>query len=356
MKASLIQNSLKEYYQELSNDSKAFNLGTQKHYLLADKIICINYANSLLFSHLSSAISHLEVNNSTESADLTLWVFDSASPPQVPRELILEETMHMKQTESHPIFYFNGEDYLLTYQLNNGLREIQFFNKRNREAFVWIRDIKEVLTDTSEVLTSPFRTIFAWFFSLHDKVLLHSAGAGEEDGGVLFIGPGGSGKTTSALSCLASGYKFSGDDSILVSAQENPIGYSVYKSARLFKNDLDYFQPFRNLVLNPNDPPDEKVRFLLNEDTSKKLLSAFPIKAIIAPTIIEKDKAPLLEAIKPAEALRILAPSTLLHIPGQNQKTLHNLAKIVSSIPCYRLTLNGRTGTGDIIRKLLVKH
>lgn len=353
MKASLRQTLLENYYREFSKEGKAIGSPLQKTYFLADKIIRINYANSLLFSHLSSAIEHLEIENSIKTADMTLWVFDFNSPPQIPMEFRQEESTHRIEGQSHPIFYSSSNDYLLAYQLKHGIREVQLLNKHNCEAIIWVRDVQEILTDSSEVFTSPFRTIFAWFFGLHNKVLLHSAGIGNENGGAIFIGPGGSGKTNSALSCLASGYKFAGDDSILVSTQDNPIAYSLYRSARLFKNDLAYFQTFGHSILNLDDSPDEKVRILLNEKTSEKLLSAFPIKAIIAPTINKQIRSPLLETIKPAEALRILAPSTLLHTPGQNQRTLHNLAKIITSKPCYRLTLGDRCKTGEIIRNLL---
>lgn len=357
MKASCIQSLLEDSYGEFRAAAKSIDDQFQYSYLIAGKNIVITFGSAALYSILSPAIKHLKTTFTSTKPDLNIRIFDSQSypaiTPTIPKELRELGYQQETVTKSLPIFYFSSEGYSLAYQTRDGVSQVNFFDKQNSEAILWIRDIDETLATTSEALASPFRIIFAWYFGLYDKVILHSAGVGTTDGGVLFIGAGGSGKTSSALSCLSSGLKFAGDDSILVDVSAEPQAFSLYSSARLFPSDLRFFDLFSEAIQPFDSKPNEKVRLSLADNCSEMLISSFPIKAIIAPKINENQRSPLLETINPAEALRILAPSSLLHAPGQNQETFHLLAKIVNLIPCYRLTMGNRVEIGAKVTDLL---
>src|SRR5690349_22946983 len=53
---------------------------------------------------------------------------------------------------------------------------------------------------------SPLRSLLRWVLAAHGLHLLHAAAVGTPDGrGVLLCGPGGAGKSTTALAFLAAG-------------------------------------------------------------------------------------------------------------------------------------------------------
>ncbi len=360
MKANQIESLLDRSYREFSVAAKSIDTQFLFSYLIGGKVIRINFANQIVCSVLSPAIEHLRTTKPPEKIDLDIRIYDSKSYPsltaEIPKEIRALGLRQETEANSRPIFYFGSNNYSLAYQTRDGVSEVNFFDKQNMEAVFWIRDINETLVATSEVITAPFRTIFAWFFSLHDKVILHSAGVGSPEGGILLIGPGGSGKTSSALSSLHSGLKFAGDDSILVSLGVEPHAYSLYSSARLFTSDLRYFDFFNPAIERIDAEAKEKSRLLLAESFSEMLIPSFPIKAIIAPIICEHQEQPLLEVISPAESLRILAPSSLLHIPGQNQATFHSMVSVVNAIPSFRLYLGNRGEIGPKVYELLSKQ
>jgi len=60
-----------------------------------------------------------------------------------------------------------------------------------------------------------------WWHALHCGLLLHASAVSHNDGGYLFLGKGGSGKTTVSLLSLDDGKKVLGDDLVVLSEQDD---------------------------------------------------------------------------------------------------------------------------------------
>ncbi len=172
----------------------------------------------------------------------------------------------------------------------------------------------------------------------HHRQLTHAAAIGTSKGGVLLIGKGGSGKSTTALSCINSGFFYVSDDYCLLTTDPVPYVYSLYNSAKL---DADNIQKFPNLapaISNTDHLDSEKALFFLYEYCSEKMATGFPIRAILLPRVSGHPETKLTPA-SPAESLTALAPSTIFQLPGAGVAAFQIMVRLVQQIPCYTLEL-----------------
>ena len=68
--------------------------------------------------------------------------------------------------------------------------------------------------------------------------MVHAAAVGDESGGVLLVGRGGSGKSTTALSCLGTQVGYLADDYCLVEMVEGPRVHSLYTSGKANRGSI----------------------------------------------------------------------------------------------------------------------
>lgn len=168
----------------------------------------------------------------------------------------------------------------------------------------------------------------------------HAALVAEHGRGVLLPGMGGSGKSTTALCCLEAGLSYLGDDYTALEerAEGGFVGHSLYGSSHLEPHHLRRFPRLRDHARPPQDPREDKSLVLLPALYPGGFLPAAPIAAIALPRVadIRSTRARRCGA---AEALRALAPSTILMIPGRGAAGLAALARLVAAVPAYRLEL-----------------
>jgi hypothetical protein len=91
----------------------------------------------------------------------------------------------------------------------------------------------------------PLRRAIATWARAKGLVTVHAATVAEDGYGLLVVGPGGSGKSTTALSWIARGGHSAGDDYILLEATVPPIAHSMFATMRLH---LDHAQHFDGLL------------------------------------------------------------------------------------------------------------
>ena len=176
---------------------------------VAQHRIRLVFAGESLVGKLLPALAHLVIENPDGQAVAgTLHIWDSNST-EVAMPPAPVGTAHL--TDRGDIWGFGGG--------------------RIRAAFHWIECSINVLdretatgvfvVERSDALpfwtkASPLRTLLHWLMELHGYQLLHAAGFGTADGGVLLTGPGGGGKSTAALSALRDGLRYVGDDYLIV--------------------------------------------------------------------------------------------------------------------------------------------
>jgi energy-coupling factor transporter ATP-binding protein EcfA2 len=153
-----------------------------------------------------------------------------------------------------------------------------------------------------------------------------------ENKGLLINGPSGSGKSTLALLCLLNGYPMLADDVVLV--EERSI-FSVYKYAKVdtAKNPLDISQI---QTFKMEDSPDSKAIINL-ENFGAKFMKESPLSAVILPIFAHLNH---FEKLSPKVALELMAPNSMREIMGGTANSFKRIARIINSVPVFRLALS----------------
>ncbi len=226
-----------------------------------------------------------------------------------------------------------------------------FMSERFRSAFHW-SEWSVNLMDTASATaifwvrradalpywsrSSPLRTLFHWLLERRGCQLLHAACIGTEDGAVLIIGRGGVGKSTTALTALAQGMRYIGDDYVVVQLAPEPIAWSLYSTAKLHHQQSAGLAELAALIVN--DPDDEKAVIELYPAYATQLAVSLPLRAVLTPRITPQshtDFAPLARAVLRQAA----AFTTMTQLPHAGRRNYEMIERIVTDLPglCIRL-------------------
>jgi hypothetical protein len=173
----------------------------------------------------------------------------------------------------------------------------------------------------------------------HQDVQIIHAGLVCQDGrGVLFVGRSGSGKSTAALACLCSDFKFLSEDYVGLQARPNGgfLGHSLYSSVFLDTEHLARFASLAPYVMAGRPPHELKSVVLLSQPFPDRLERAVPITVLIAPHVVEGSTSSL-RPISKGQALLALGVGSLLQIPSPGVSGIDKLRQLVDQVPCYGL-------------------
>lgn len=203
-----------------------------------------------------------------------------------------------------------------------------------RMAMFWVPDAR-----TQQA--APARTLLHWILSQHGRRLVHAAAVAPpgSDIGVLLAGAGGSGKSTTAMLCLGAGFHYAGDDYTAVSqpdATNGPRAHSLFATAKLTATSLALL-PFLTPGIRLAPTKDEKGVIDLNAICPERLADSIALGAVIVPQV--RGGKTGVRRISQAEALRALAPTTLLQLPGSGNDTFRDLSRLAASLPAWSLDL-----------------
>jgi hypothetical protein len=203
---------------------------------------------------------------------------------------------------------------------------------------------------------SPLRRQLSWALG-PDALFVHAAVVGEPTGVAMVMGPSGAGKSTTSLACLRAGMGFLGDDYCIVRGSP-PVAHRLYSSARLLDDDVRHFDDFLEptslgaAAPDPDFPDVTKALFLLRSDGPQRLLDSAPVRMVLVPE--RGDGKPSIEPMRVTEALRSVAPSSLWQMSIAPEQELAALARLLTSVPCYRLRLSpDRAANPEVIREAL---
>jgi hypothetical protein len=198
---------------------------------------------------------------------------------------------------------------------------------------------------------APMRHLLSLWFGSQGRYLFHGAAVGESEGGVLILGAGGSGKSTTALACLEDGMAYAGDDRCLLSMDGLPHVYSLYGTAKLL--DINQFPSFAPVVDMDGNTCNEKAMYRLHRLSDNTLHCGFALRAILL-AHIEDIQETRISPASHARGFLELAASGALHLPKMRIQALCCFNSVARQLPVYDLTLGANIrSTPDAIRKLL---
>lgn len=171
---------------------------------------------------------------------------------------------------------------------------------------------------------------------------LHAGLVGRGEDGILLGGPGGSGKTTTALSCLQAGMAYLSDDYVVVDPNPGgaPVCHSVYCSAHVEPRHLQRFPGLLPHAIPGKLAREDKSLLLLSDLPGAVLRSSVRLRAIVFPQVVDAPISRYRSASR-AQALLRLAPSSLglLPYPMAMGDGFKALSALVDRVPVYWLDL-----------------
>lgn len=290
-----------------------------------------------LFESLTAAFEHLDAPAS-EAPALTIRAWDTASTGVKPPSPPWSNDAFRERGEIRHDFGFQA-----AFNMMSGVLSVL----DGDEATLWVRDASALpLWETA----APLRTLFGWWVPTVGGQLAHGAAVGTEHGGVLLAAQGGSGKSTTALSCLDAGMRYAGDDYVVLTHGASPSVYSLYASAKLVPANLEARLPHLASLAqeagaeSPGASPFDKVVLMLHEHYAEQVVESMPLRAIVVPHIAD-DGRTALSPLSARDVLQALAPTTVFQLPGSNAGSLELLSDIVTRVPGYALAVGTHLAT-----------
>jgi hypothetical protein len=171
--------------------------------------------------------------------------------------------------------------------------------------------------------------------------LIHAGLISKNGKGVLLAGAGGSGKSTTALTCLETGYRYLSDDLLGLQAPADGhfIGHSLYNSTYLDADHLTRFSKLGRHAVKNGDNAEDKLLVLLAEIFPGRLERAANINVIALPRVSHQSESAFSLAPK-SKALFALAPSTRNVNKVLGMTDFEALVQLVERVPSYWLDLS----------------
>lgn len=296
---------------------------------IGPSLVRFNFLGKELLPIFFKAFHHLEVTQLREEDSIglviNLWDVSSTGAAIISPPWKSETPHHLGLIES-----FSNEGIFTLQQPGSGA--IYMYHEEKCQANYCVFSKQNIPYWESDF---PLRMIFHWFFKNSSLQPVHSAVVGTHQGGLMLVGKGGSGKSTTTLSCLQSSLKIAGDDYVLIDTNTKR-AYSLFNICKLSPQSLQLLKHKHIAEERLSGPIDGKFRIALEGEND--MLHEVPIKAILLPQVSYHTETTIIPC-SAAESLLALSPTTLFQLPGLRELAFKKMSDLVRSIPNYHLLL-----------------
>lgn len=241
-----------------------------------------------------------------------------------------------------------GTNLRATWDFNRSM--IQVIDVESGKAVVIVANAEEV---PKWEYTFPLRFILHWWSTAHNEVLLHAGGVGNENGGALLLGVGGSGKSTTSLACSEAGLKLAGDDFVMVGLGESPVIHSLYSTAKLNDASTSWFPNLEGQMKFNIDADNEKNIFFGSQLGLERFTANLPLKMMFRLEKTGRSETTIVPATS-GEIFKACSANTVALLPGNRAETLKRLAQLSSQVPGYTLRLGtDLAGVGACVKEAI---
>jgi hypothetical protein len=202
---------------------------------------------------------------------------------------------------------------------------------------------------------APIREALQLLMAARGRLMTHAGAVGRAGRGVLLVGRGGSGKSTLALSCALAGMEIVADDYVLLEP-DSLTAHAMQSTAKLTEDSATRLGIPASAIdaagFEPTLEGPAKAFVRIPDLAPDRIKRRLEIAAIVAPTLSTSQPAyragqDRLGAIEPsprpisaAEALRGVAPSSIVQAGFGGGDSLATLADLVRRVPGYALELS----------------
>ncbi len=327
-----------------------------RHFRIGGQLVGVRFPGTLSPDALTRAFAHLAAPLD-RGPQLTITLFDGESVPAPP-------PFHLKAYLSAlanswgdfldvrgTLTGLHGHPLMAVYHPGSGV--LSLLHTELAKGFYFRRTAGQI---PYYELASPLRTMLHGWFRTQGMQFIHGAAVGTPAGGVLLVGKGGAGKSTSALACVGSGLQYAGDDYCLVNRTPTPWVHSLYNTCKLVgDSDLQRFLGLAPRVWNKVRGNDDKPTIFLQEHWPEQVSRGFPLRAILVLRISGERDTRLLPA-RSMDALTAIAPSTLAQLPASGAEDLHFLKSLVGSLPVRTLEVGTDLSQIPVVIKNLLAN
>ncbi len=271
------------------------------------------YAGPTIGQAFRPALQGIESANG-QSPLAKIMVFDCAesgvSAPTIGRpiqNLIRWRGDCWQATDAKRHVYFLYADYTL-----------QLFDPSAGLCIVMIDSLKRL---PAWAFAAPLRIPLALILRKHGVFFVHGAAVGTADGAVLITGNGGSGKSTTALSCYRAGLPLLGDDYVAIKmpcrSGQMPSVHNIYSSLKIVHREIN---------AEKFSQSSEGKALLFPFGAHPELLTrSAPLCAVFSAYRTD-NSATHIDPVDPEEVARIAFASTALQIPGDDEDVANAIA------------------------------
>jgi hypothetical protein len=189
----------------------------------------------------------------------------------------------------------------------------------------------------------PFHRLISIWLDDRNIQFIHAGLVSHGEKGLLFVGKGGSGKSTTSISCFLGGLKFLSDDYVALEAPAEGgfVGHSIY--ATCLADHIGRFPKLAPIAMAPNYPFEVKDGVFLGDLPDGRFSAQANLAAVILPKIVDRPNTTYRPA-KTMESLRTLAPSSLWILPNSAGLSMDKLGGLMTSVPSFWLELGRDIG------------
>ncbi|HTU12075.1 MAG TPA: hypothetical protein VMG08_14385 [Allosphingosinicella sp.] len=296
---------------------------------LAGLHVRLIFAGPELETRLMPAIAHLRAQRNG-APDLVCHIWDSASSGVAMVDAPVSPGCF---SERGDIAGFGDDRILAAFQPSD--YSLSLFDAATRTGIFWVEAADRLPYWTQ---AAPFRTLFHWWVERSGGVLVHGAVVGNGDGAVLITGKGGSGKSTTALACLAAGFRFVGDDYVALYPGEKIRAYALYCTAKLNPDNASPFAAFGPRILGTGATRGEAKLVVFLPRGRKGVTGSLDLTSILVPRFGDGPDSGI-EPVDPAFLSMAAAASSLAQLPGAGAVTVERIARLTARLPGHALRL-----------------
>jgi predicted O-methyltransferase YrrM len=297
--------------------------------VLAGRRVRLRFAGAALEPALLPAFAHaLDGAGAGATPDLEVVLWDSASSglpePDVPWALgDVRARGDVRGYDDGPISVFSEP----------ASGAVTAFDREHGRIAYWVVDARVVPWYERG---APLRSALHQWAAEGGQHFVHAAAVGADAGGVLLAGASGSGKSTLALACAEAGLGYAGDDYVILDDGTPPRAHCLYSTAKLDTEALARLPSLEPAVIEFRRGDEHKAVLDVHAHRPDRIRGAIAVRAIVLPVV---GAEPGVRRATAAQALRALAPTTLLQLPGAAQARMTAMAGLVRTLPAFRLGL-----------------
>ncbi len=208
---------------------------------------------------------------------------------------------------------------------------------------------------------SPFREFFNIWALKNNALLIHSGVISYKSKAILLPGAGGSGKSTTTISCLQNGMKTTGDDYNLVFMKDNKFWVSALYANVKLKMSKQGKIPFDMPIINDWEFEKlsyaEKIIYFPPEGSDIWDTTTPELKGILCPRITSENTKPNISGIRLAELVNRLAITSVMQSPYIAKEYLAKCVLLAKHIQIAYLDLSTDLNENSrLIQKWLVAN